>query len=275
MTNRICFVGVTVERLFRLKNLIGDLLKFNFDKIYLCIPKVSRCGGNFLGISEVKLPENVEVIRGEDYGGVTPIVYSSMVETSGTIYIVNDSMTIYNVPFHELEESLKEDNVTGLFGVCTSIFPLNFQFIGINRSDKVVDWISLDGIVCFKSGQFDTRHLARYRPELIEYPDLRFSLWLESMKIYRVSIGLNATSYVRSTSNQLDFRKLKKALGMRYRGYFNNSQFKFFFVSLGFLLFMTFVFAFLMIWLFSLRFFLFFGILIALMWTLFFKFILI
>lgn len=226
--SEVCMIGVSVERFYNIRTLIRQVSSFNFDKIYLCIPRTTRCGESFIGVSELELDERVEILRGEDYGGVTPIVYSSMISTDGTIYVINDSIKIKK-DFKVLSSHLNGDNVAGFVGVCTGIAPFNFQITTGN-----VDWLLLDGVICFNSSSFDTRELARFRPELIECPDLRFSVWCQSKNVKRIAVG-DAGEYITSTRRQFDLKTLKKAFGLRWHGHFKENYWNAFWKSLGFL----------------------------------------
>lgn len=236
----ICMIGVTPERIHLTRKLVKTLLGYKFDKIYLCIPRVTRCGESFIGISEFNFPEKVEVIRGIDYGGVTPIIYSSMIPEKGNVFVLNDSMTLLSDPTSILAPKLDGENVVGFYGACVGTIPFNFQLLGSNEADRAVDFLLLSHVVCFRSGQFNARHLANFHPELIGYPDLRFALWCESLKQKRVSIGVASRDMVKlhpNTESIFRWSFLKKAFLIRwYSGSaFKESHLGVFYSSLGFL----------------------------------------
>ena len=238
----ICMIGVTPERIHLTRKLVKDLLGYKFDKIYLCIPRVTRCGESFIGISEFNFPEKVEVIRGVDYGGITPIVYSSMIPERGNVFIVNDSMTLSIDPTSILSPKLNRNNVVGFYGVCVGTLPFNFQLLGSNEVDRTVDFLLLSHVICFRSDQFNTRNLANFHPELIGYPDLRFSLWCETLKQNRVSVGVASRDIVKlhpHTESIFRWKFLKKAFLIRWYSTdnvrFKESHLGVFYTSLGFL----------------------------------------
>ena len=236
----ICMIGVTPERIHLTRKLIKTLLGYKFDKIYLCIPRVARCGESFIGISEFNFPEKVEVIRGIDYGGVTPIVYSSMIPERGNVFVLNDSMTLLSDPTSILAPKLDGENVVGFYGACVGTIPFNFQLLGSNEVDRTVDFLLLSHVVCFRSGQFNARHLANFHPELIGYPDLRFALWCESLKQKRISIGVASRDMVKlypNTESIFRWSFLKKAFLIRWysTNAFKESHLGVFYSSLGFL----------------------------------------
>lgn len=225
-------VGISVHRFYKIDRIVRRILSFDFDEIYLCIPRTTRCGESFIGVSELEFPDNVKVIRGVDYGGITPIVYSSMIHLSDSeVYVINDTVDLIESPIERLssEKSVKV-GVTGLAGCSMGKFPFWYQIYSTNECLEQVDFLFIDSVIRLDPG-IDTRSLTTYRPELIEFPDLRFALWCKSQEIELNSIG-GVKRYVKSGSRRMiSLKMIKRSFSCG----FNHGKWSYFASSLGFL----------------------------------------
>lgn len=195
------------SRLPHLTICIKSILKDKgFDDVILNIPEKTLSGKPYpeeeLNILQTKFGARLIINRiPVDYGPITKLVgcLDRVTDPDDVIVVFDDDRQLVKSITGLIKERMKTEinTVYSLGGWC---FGKGYRIRVDNLVDEEVDSIMGTTCIAFRRNIIDKEGLLNYRandPRLVKLDDLRISGYLSSKGIRRISIGVNAKTYLR------------------------------------------------------------------------------
>lgn len=196
-----------------LQSLINQTRKL--DAIYLNIPYKTLKGSTYTippFIREISKQQQIKILRCKDYGPSTkliPTINKRIISRNTYILTFDDDNIVDKDVVKIFSYKIRQypDSALSFSGWCYGDYPFYFQLHDNNDTDTYVDWIQGCHCICYPSWLLDKGEILRFykaQPKFLQrHDDHVISAYLESKKIYRISIKGNANSYFKETEYRL------------------------------------------------------------------------